>query len=104
MMFEGGAMDDDSQMSDWLSTTGKSDMRVNWRMAKECQKFWPWMPTGDRDLGDEELDGRERNEVWTNLRHRNAGQLELRNTDCSQAKLKSSGQTSRSNESRLSQE
>jgi hypothetical protein len=73
MAFEGEEMDEDAQMSAWLSTTGKSDMRVNWEMAKEYQKFWLWTRTGVKDLGDEELEGRDPNEVWTSLRHGNSG-------------------------------
>jgi hypothetical protein len=53
-------------------------MRVNWRMAKEYQKLLLWTPTGDKDLGGEELERREQNEVWTSLRLRNAELLKLR--------------------------
>jgi hypothetical protein len=35
------------------------------------QKFWCWFPSGARDLGNEDLDDRTREEVWQSLRLRN---------------------------------
>jgi hypothetical protein len=78
MMIDGGILEDDDPIGDWLSRTGKSHFVTNWRMAREFQKFWLWTPTGDKDLGDEELEGRQPNEVWTSLRNRNAGLQELK--------------------------
>jgi hypothetical protein len=37
-------------------------------MEKPYQKSWLWKPAGEVDLRDEELDGRTREEMWTNLR------------------------------------
>jgi hypothetical protein len=47
-------------------------------MAKEYQKFSPWTPTGDKDLGDEEWDGRPSEKIWQSLGRRNPELRELK--------------------------
>jgi hypothetical protein len=42
LVIEGGEMDDDDAVGERMSRTGKSRYVVNWKMAKECQKFWLW--------------------------------------------------------------
>jgi hypothetical protein len=70
MLIEGAVAEDDCPMADWMSRTGKSDIRVNWKMEQPYQKFWIWTPTGEVDLGDEPLDGRQPKDVWASLRIR----------------------------------
>jgi hypothetical protein len=78
MTFEDAEMNEDDPVGDWLSCTGKSFFKVNWKMAKEYQKFWLWTPDGEKDLADEEWDGRSPDEMWLSLRHKNNGSEELR--------------------------
>jgi hypothetical protein len=40
-------------------------------LDKPTQKFWCWKPSGIKDLGNEELDDRSREEVWRGLQLRN---------------------------------
>jgi hypothetical protein len=69
MLIEGGEAEDDWPMSDWMSRTGTSDVRVNWKMEQPYQKFWFWSCGNEVDLGDE----RGPAETWASLKARNAG-------------------------------
>jgi hypothetical protein len=62
MLIQGAEVDDDWPMSDWMTRTGSSNVRVSWKMQQAYQKFWLWMPKGEVDLGDE---------MWSSLRIRN---------------------------------
>jgi hypothetical protein len=64
MIFDNAEMDDGDPVGDWLSRTGTSHFRVNWRMEKETQKFWLCTQDGEKDLGNEELEDRDQTEVW----------------------------------------
>jgi hypothetical protein len=77
-MFEDAEMNDDAPVGDWFSRTGKSQFKVNWRMAREYEKFWLWTPTGEENLGDEEGDGRSAEKMWQSLRYKNCGLAELK--------------------------
>jgi hypothetical protein len=80
LMFEDAEMNDDDPVGDWISRTGTSQFKGNWRMAREYQKFWLWTPTGEEDLGDEEWDGCSAEEMCQSLRRKNCGLAELK--DC----------------------
>jgi hypothetical protein len=71
LMFEGAEMSEADSVGDWWSTTGTSPFVVNWTVDKPPQKFWCWFPSGVRDLGSEDLEGRSREEVWQSLQDRN---------------------------------
>jgi hypothetical protein len=73
MMFEGAEINDADSVGDWMSVTGTSPFVVKWTLEQPSQKFWCWFPSGVRDLGNEDLDGRTREEVWQSLRTRNPG-------------------------------
>jgi hypothetical protein len=68
MMFEGGELDNNTQMVDWLSTMGTSDLRVNWTASNPRQKFWIWREEGEIDLGNVELFEQSQDEIWQTLR------------------------------------
>jgi hypothetical protein len=68
MMFEGGEIDNATEMVDWLSTTGTSDLRVNWTKLNPRQKSWIWTENGEVDLGDVELFGQPDENIWQTLR------------------------------------
>jgi hypothetical protein len=67
MLIEGEEVDDDWPMSDWMTRTGKSEVRVSWKMERPYQKFWLWIPTGEVDLGEEFLDRRPPAEMLASL-------------------------------------
>jgi hypothetical protein len=73
MMFEGAGMTEEDDVTDWASRTGSSPLKVKWTLDAPTQKFWCWTPSGVKDFGSEELDGRSREEIWQSLRARNAG-------------------------------
>jgi hypothetical protein len=77
MLIDGTEVDDDWPMSEWMTRTGKSHIAPNGRMEKEYQKFWLWTPKGEKDLGDEELEGRQPNEIWAILRTRNLTLMDI---------------------------
>jgi hypothetical protein len=51
-MHQGGQFDDDSEMVDWLWTTGASDFGANWTIRNPIQKLWLWTSDGEVDAGD----------------------------------------------------
>jgi hypothetical protein len=63
MMCEGGQLDHDTEMSDWMSTTSTSDIRVTWTAWPTTQKIWLWTPDGEIDLGDEDYFGQSEEEL-----------------------------------------
>jgi hypothetical protein len=65
-------MDDSDPVGDWFSRTGKSHFQVKWQMDQETQEFLLWTPDGEKDLGDDVLEGRSQNEVWQELRISNS--------------------------------
>jgi hypothetical protein len=58
MMFEGAEMAEEDDVTDWASRTGSSPLKVMWTLDTRTRKFWCWTPSGVKDLGNEELDGR----------------------------------------------
>jgi hypothetical protein len=68
MMFEGAAMDESDPVGDWFSRTGKSHFQVRWQMEQDTQKSLLRPPDGEKDLGDEVIEGRGQDEVWREIR------------------------------------
>jgi hypothetical protein len=64
ILFEGSEMDDADAVTEWATVTGSSTMKVKVTLDTPMQKFWLWQPSGVRDLGSEDLDGRSREEIW----------------------------------------
>jgi hypothetical protein len=57
-------LDENDPVGDWFSRTGKSHFQARWQMDQDTQKFFLWTPDGEKDLGDEVLEGRSQNEIW----------------------------------------
>jgi hypothetical protein len=72
MLFENAEMAEEDDVTEWATGTGSSDIRIKWALDAQSQKFWCWKPSGIKDLGNEELDGRSKEEIWRSLRRRNA--------------------------------
>jgi hypothetical protein len=72
MMMGDAEFDDDDPVGDWFTRTGTSDWRVKWRLEKPAQKFWIWTSAGIKDFGNEDLENRTQEEVWSSLRRRNS--------------------------------
>jgi hypothetical protein len=77
MMLEGAEISEADSVGDWWSRTGSSPFIVKWTLEIPSQKFWCWFPSDVRDLGNEDLEGRSREEVWHSFRLRNADLLEF---------------------------
>jgi hypothetical protein len=71
MLIEGAEVDDEWPMADLMTRTGKSDIKVSWKMEQPRQKFWLWAPAGEVDLGDEDLVGQPPEDMWKSLKRRN---------------------------------
>jgi hypothetical protein len=67
MWFNGSIFDDSDAVGDWWSTTGTSHFVVKWTLQTPMQNFQCWFPSGVRNLGSEDPDGRCREEVWHSL-------------------------------------
>jgi hypothetical protein len=66
-------MNEDDPLGDWFSRAGKTDFRVSWKMERGTRKFpGRQTPDGERDLGDEDLEGRSQQLVWQDLRVSNS--------------------------------
>jgi hypothetical protein len=63
ILLEGSEMDDADAVTDWATQTGSSPIRVKVTLDTPLQKFWLWQPSGLKDIGSEELDGRSREEI-----------------------------------------
>jgi hypothetical protein len=77
MMFEGAEMAEEDDVTEWATRTGSSPTKVTWTLNKPTQKFWCWRPSGVRDMGEEELENRTREEVWRSLQVRNPDLREI---------------------------
>jgi hypothetical protein len=71
IIFEGSEMDDADPVNDWATTTGTSPLRVRVTLSTPEQKFHLWQYSGVKDLGEEELDGRSRDQIWGSIQLRN---------------------------------
>jgi hypothetical protein len=71
IMFEGSAMTDEDPVTDWATTTGTSPLKVQVTIGHPIQRFTLWKTSGLKDLGSIELDGRDRQELWLELRRKN---------------------------------
>jgi hypothetical protein len=71
ILFEGSEMTEEDPVTEWATTTGTSLLRVQVTLDSPVQRFYVWQ-TGTRfDMGDLELIGRSRDEIWQTLRSRN---------------------------------
>jgi hypothetical protein len=64
-------MDEADAITDWATVTGTSPIKVKVTLSTPIQKFWLWQPSGIKDLGTEELDGRSKDQVWEAIQIRN---------------------------------
>jgi hypothetical protein len=71
ILFEGSAMTDEDPVTDWATTTGTSPLKVQVKLGTPVQRFSLWKTSGLKDLGEIELDGRDRQELWLELRRKN---------------------------------
>jgi hypothetical protein len=67
MWIENAIVDDGYEATDWVTQTGTSDIREKWTLGIPAQRFKPWKWSGPIDIGDEDLDGRSREEIWQSL-------------------------------------
>jgi hypothetical protein len=73
IIFEGSEMHEADPVTEWATSTGTSPLKVRVALNAPIQRFYLWQPSGLKDLGDEELDGRSRDEIW--------GAIQLRNSE-----------------------
>jgi hypothetical protein len=71
ILFEGSEMTDEDPVTDWATTTGTSPLKVQITLGAPVQRLLLWRTSGFKDLGEIELDGRPRDEIWRDLQHRN---------------------------------
>jgi hypothetical protein len=71
MLFEGSAMTDEDPVNDWATTTGTSPLRVQITLDTPVQRFWVWQTGCKFEMGELNLDGRPKEELWQVLRRRN---------------------------------
>jgi hypothetical protein len=57
IIFEGSEMAEEDPVTDWASTTGTSQLRVQITFGNPFQRLYLWKASGLKDLGDVELDG-----------------------------------------------
>jgi hypothetical protein len=68
--FNGAIFDESDAVGDWWSTTGTSPFVVKWTLEAPMQNFECWFPSGLRNIGSFEVDGRPVDEVWGEFRLR----------------------------------
>jgi hypothetical protein len=71
ILFEGSAMDDSDAINEWATVTGISPIVVKVALEQPVQRFRAWQNGVMYDLGEEDLDGRSKEEVWRSLKARN---------------------------------
>jgi hypothetical protein len=71
IMWEGSAMDDADAVNEWMSVTGTSPLKVQVVLNEPVQRFKLWLPSGTYDLGEVNMTGKTKEEIWTTLRSRN---------------------------------
>jgi hypothetical protein len=64
-------MTDEDPVTVWATATGTSPLKVQVAIGHPIQRFSLWKPSGLRDIGSVELDGRPREELWLELRRKN---------------------------------
>jgi hypothetical protein len=64
MIVDDAEMADEDGVTEWATVTGTSPIKARWTLNTPTQKFWLWKPSGRVDMGNEELDGRSREEIW----------------------------------------
>jgi hypothetical protein len=67
MWFNGAIFDESDAVGDWSSITGTYPFVVKWTLETPMQNFQCSFPSGVRNLGSEDLDGRSREEIWHSL-------------------------------------
>jgi hypothetical protein len=71
ILFGGSAMDDADAINEWATETGTSPIIVNVSLDQPVQRFRAWQNNTLYDVGEEELNGRSIDEVWSSLKSRN---------------------------------
>jgi hypothetical protein len=69
--FAGSEMNEADPITDWASTTGTSPLKIHVTVNAPAAKFWLWQSSGLKDLGEEDLDGRSRDDIWGSIQIRN---------------------------------
>jgi hypothetical protein len=71
ILFEESETAEEDPVTDWATSTGTSPLKVRISLLAPVQRFYLWQYSGLKDLGDEELDGRSRDEIWGSIQTRN---------------------------------
>jgi hypothetical protein len=91
ILFEGSEMSDEDPVTDWATTTGTSPLKVHISLLNPAQRFYLWQYSGLKDLGEEELDGRSRDEICRQSKPGTRKYLPSENIGCSADKTKFHG-------------
>jgi hypothetical protein len=70
MNIEGGEVEDELVMSDWLTTTGTSEVRAHWEAMRAEQKFFLWTEEGEVPLGEVDVESYTESQAWEIMRER----------------------------------
>jgi hypothetical protein len=71
IMWEGSQMDDADAVNEWMSTTGTSPLKVQVLLSEPVQRFKLWQHSGVYDLGEVNMAGKTKEEIWVTLQSRN---------------------------------
>jgi hypothetical protein len=71
ILLEGSAMDDSDAVNEWASITGTSRIIMKVALDQPVQRFRVWQNGTMYDLGDEDLNGRSKEDIWQSLKARN---------------------------------
>jgi hypothetical protein len=71
ILFEGSAMDDADAINEWATVTGASPLRVKISLDQPVQRFRVWQNGVMYDLGEENITGRSKEDIWKSLKARN---------------------------------
>jgi hypothetical protein len=71
IIFKGSEMADEDPVTDWATETGTSPLKVNIKLDQPGQRFQFWQGMSLYDIGEEDLNGRSKTEIWQSLKARN---------------------------------
>jgi hypothetical protein len=71
MLFEGSEMTEEDPVNDWATSTGTSPLRVQITLDTPVQRFWVWQTGCKYEMGELNMDGRPKEELWQVLKRRN---------------------------------